>query len=191
MGYQTVNDMQKSGKNSLKMGNSNPIIAELKALAELPCGAGQHAFFERRYRDAVPVECVPMDEAFTPEQMEIIRKSFYFRQKQCYKNASDLLDVEICRAFRGMELRYVEGYVYDPILIPIEHAFVKVGDKYVDPTFELALGMDVRRCYYCSLIEVSRAELSRIERDNGFYGEIYRTVYVRGLQGRKTAKADG
>lgn len=167
------------------MATNNPIIAELQALAELPCGAGQHAFFERRYRDARPVDCVPMGDVLTAEQMAFLKQEYRPRQKQCYKNASDL--VQMLSYFCSDPVEYVEGYVYDPILIPIEHAFVKVGDKYVDPTFELALGLDVRRCYYCSLIEVSRAELSRIEQDNGFYGEIYRTVYVRGLQGRKTA----
>lgn len=175
------------------MATNNPIIAELQALAELPCRAGQHAFFERRYRDARPVDCVPMADVFTPEQLDFLKQSYRPERKQCYKNASDLVQLishPWAFLFDG-PVKYVEGYACSNGLFPIEHAFVKVGDKYIDPTFEIVLGMDVKSCHYVSLIEMEYRDLAEILLENEYYGDIYRTVYIRGLQGRKKAKADG
>lgn len=95
----------------------------------------------------------------------------------CYKNASDLVErVEWMAGHYDPNIppvKYVEGLTYEPGLLPIEHAFVKIGDKYIDPTFERALHIDVTKCEYVALVELEWPELAAIQAKTGYYGEIY------------------
>lgn len=63
--------------------------------------------------------------------MDYIRQVIKPKPKECYRN-SHLL----CEAFPERIL-YCEGKTNVPI--PIDHAFNKVGDAYIDITFEFAL----------------------------------------------------
>lgn len=63
--------------------------------------------------------------------MDYIRHVIKPKPKECYRN-SHLL----CEAFPERIL-YCEGKTNVPI--PIDHAFNKVGDAYIDITFEFAL----------------------------------------------------
>ena len=51
-------------------------------------------------------------------------------------------------------MRYVEGKTL--AIIPIEHAFNRVGDKYVDITFELALNNDPTQYEYVYALRTHR-----------------------------------
>jgi hypothetical protein len=66
---------------------------------------------------------------------------------------------------------------YEPGLLPIEHAFVKIGDKYIDPTFERALHIDVTKCEYVTLVELEWLELAEIQEKTGYYGGIYNFLW--------------
>ena len=161
---------------------TNRIIDELKAVALLGWAPEQKAFYEQRAADARPVECVPMRDVFTPEQMQFLFKNAGYKaqQKMCYKNAADLVQlISHPLAFIFPEpVRYVEGYAYCIELLPIEHAFVKVGDKYIDPTFERALHQDVREEMYVSCIELDPETMTRYQEETGFYGELYQYDYL-------------
>ena len=97
----------------------------------------------------------------------------------CYKNAAELVTLMEQHAWMFPEPGiYVEGYAYCYGLLPIEHAFVKVGDKYIDPTFERALHRDVRKEMYASCIELDPETMARYQLETGFYGDLYVYDYM-------------
>lgn len=162
---------------------TNRIIDELRTLASLDWNPKQKAFFEQQAKDARPVQCVRMRDVFTPEQLRLIRDWGYkTQQKMCYRNAAYLIQIieQWCFLLSDFNLpiKYVEGYAYCYGLFPIEHAFVKIGDKYIDPTFERALHRDVRKEMYASCIELDPETMARYQLETGFYGEFYVYDYL-------------
>lgn len=153
----------------------NMIIRELKAIAELDWGNDEQAsYYRERAERAYPVQCVPMEEVFTPEQMSFIRMHYRVKRNECWKNASRLVDL-ICYnpLYFHEKAKYVEGFVRSAGLLAIDHAFVRVGDKYIDPTFERALCLDVRKEDYVALREFSFREKNELQWEAGYYGELY------------------
>lgn len=158
---------------------TNHIIEELRAKAALDWNPEQKAWFEQQANDARPVQCVRMRDAFTPEQLELLKRWRYrTQQKMCYRNAAELVRlIEMDCRFTG-PIRYVEGFAYAYGLLPIEHAFVKVGDLYVDPTFERALHRDVRKELYAACIELDPLTMANYQLETGYYGELYVYDYM-------------
>ena len=163
---------------------TNVIIEELKARATLDWNPEQKAYFVKIAEDARPVQCVRMRDVFTPEQLQFLFKNVGYKtqQKMCYRNAAQLVDAVEWMAGHFdsdvPEIKYVEGYAYCYGLLPIEHAFIKVGDLYVDPTFERALHRDVRKELYASCIELDPFTMARYQLETGFYGELYMYDYM-------------
>lgn len=158
---------------------TNRIIEELRAKASFDWNPEQKAWFEQQANDARPVQCVRMRDAFTPEQLELLKRWRYrTQQKMCYRNAAELVRlIEMDCRFTG-PIRYVEGFAYAYGLLPIEHAFVKVGNLYVDPTFERALHRDVRKELYAACIELDPLTMAQYQLETGFYGELYVYDYM-------------
>ena len=153
----------------------NMIIRELKAIAELDwLNEEQASYYRERAERAYPVQCVPMAEVFTPEQMSFIRIHYRAKRNGCWQNASRLFDL-ICYnpLYFHEKAKYVEGFVRSGGLLAIDHAFVRVGDKYIDPTFERALRLDVRNEDYVALREFSFREKNELQWESGYYGELY------------------
>lgn len=163
---------------------TNRIIEELNAFAQMDWGPDQKAYYIQRAKDAKPVECVPMRDVFTPEQLRFLFKDAGYKtqQKMCYKNAADFVNV-IANPIGGLffpePIWYVEGYAYACGLLPIEHAFVKYGDKYIDPTFERALHRNVRKEMYASCIELEPVTMDRYLIETGTFGELYQYDYFK------------
>lgn len=163
---------------------TNRIIDELRARASLDWNPEQKAWFEQQANDARPVECVPMRDVFTPYQLQCLFQTMGYttQQKMCYRNAAELVSkVDRMALFfdsYAPTVKYVEGFAYCYGLLPIEHAFVKVGDKYIDPTFERALHRDVRKEMYASCIELDPETMARYQLETGFYGELYVYDYM-------------
>lgn len=59
----------------------------------------------------------------------------------------------------------------------IEHAWNKVGDKYVDITMELALQRDPTEEEYMALGEYNQETVVSICSEMGFYGSVYPILY--------------
>lgn len=158
----------------------NPIINDLNARASFDWPDEQKAYFVQIAADAKPVDCVRMRDALTPEQMKWVRlMGYHTHQKQCYRNASDLVRILGMAADEwDLTVKYVEGFAYSCGLLSIEHAFVKVNDKYIDPTFERALKLDVRFEHYVSCLELDKETLNRYQFETGYYGELYRYDYA-------------
>ena len=160
-------------------------------MAALDWNPEQKAYFVQRAKDARPVECVRMRDVFTREQMEFLRKYYRTQRKQCYKNASLLvllISHPLARGLNWEPVKYIEGFSYAYGLLPIEHAFVKVGDKYIDPTFERALHRDVRNESYVSCIELDPDEMGRLQAETGYYGELYQYSYLKRFRPELAAK---
>lgn len=162
------------------MATTNPIIEYLEAWANLNVGEAEKHFMTQRLKDARPVECVRMQDVFNAEQMEFLKRWRYrAKQKMCYRNAAELVRlIEMDCRFPG-PIRYVEGFVYSNGLFPIDHAFVKIGDQFIDPTFERALKRDPRKESYVSLIELDPLTMAQYQAETGYYGEMYRYSYFK------------
>ena len=166
------------------MNNTNPIIKELRHIAALGWNPEQKAYYEQRAADACSVECVRMRDVFNPDQLQFLFQTpgYKTKQKMCYKNAAELVGKVEWMAHHYdpsvPEIKYIEGFVYSCNLLAIEHAFVKVGDKYIDPTFERALHRDVRKEIYVSLIELDPETMAKYQFETGFYGELYQYDYL-------------
>ena len=164
---------------------TNRITEELRARAALNWNPEQKAWFEQQANDARPVQCVRMRDAFTPEQLQFLFKNTGYKaqQKRCYRNAAELVQRAEWMAAHfdsGVpEIKYIEGYAYAYGLLPIEHAFVKVGDLYVDPTFERALHLDVRKELYAACIELDPLTMAKYQLETGYYGELYVYYYMK------------
>lgn len=100
-------------------------------MLELPLHERQKAYFIDLFNAANPVKVVPAADVLEDYELEYIRHVIKPKPKECYRN-SHLL----CEAFPERIL-YCEGKV--DVSIPIDHAFNKVGDAYIDITFEFAL----------------------------------------------------
>lgn len=154
----------------------NPIIEELKQYLKLPFPEHQLAFMRQRLNDAKPVKCVPIKEVFTPKEIQAIKSRINPKAKECYKNAL------LLSCMFPDKCKYVEGYAW-AICTGTEHGFNRVGDQYVDITFELALNEDVTPLPYVSLIEANAIDvLLDVEEHNNTTGEYYQHKYIESLE---------
>lgn len=158
---------------------SNFSIRFMAQVAGFNLGHHQSAFYRYRLLCACPVRVVPLSEVFTKSELSRIRKR-HFAIKQCYSNSLILADM-----FPD-KVKYVEG---ETVVcgVPIEHAFNKVGDKYVDVTSELVLERDVREDVYTSLLEVSYKEAVYLGSFANYYGTYLYTKYKNSIPNEKAA----
>lgn len=170
----------------------NRIIDELNAVAV--AGSYWHPeqkhYYEQLVNDAKPVECVRMRDVFDAEQLFFLKVvNYHAEQKMCYKNAAVLVTLmSQCQFMFPKAALYIEGFNFGIGLFLIEHAFVKYGDKYIDPTFERALKRDVTKEQYASLIELSPTRMSKYQQETGYYGELYRYNYMLNFRPEMAAK---
>lgn len=71
--------------------------------------------------------------------------------------------------------QYVEGKTN--VFISIDHAFNRVGNKYIDITFEFALGFNPTQYEYVAFGEYPAGVIEEITDQTGYYGNIYRFCY--------------
>ena len=131
------------------------------------CGAyvGVHKGTDRAKR----VEVVPAADVFNEREIELIRRVVRPEVKGCYRNA------HLLTLLFPDRVRYVEGKTHT--VIPIDHAFNRVGDKYIDITFEFALELDPTQYEYVAFGEYPAGVIEEITNQTGYYGDIYRFCY--------------
>lgn len=154
------------------METLNLAIVEMEQMVELTKNAvpRQKKWFEDMLRVAKPITISRMKDVLTPEQIEVIQEVIKPEKKQCYKNAHLLTCLY-------PEWKYCEGKVCAPF--GIDHAFNKVGDKYIDITFELALNDDPTKYDYAVIGEYDLDTIDEVTSQTGVYGEIYRHKYLK------------
>ena len=148
------------------MEAKNILIEELKAFAEICKESRQGEFYAQMIKDAKPIKVVPLAEVFTAREIEHIKNIVHPQAKECYKNAALV-------AWLLPQAKYVEGKMTCCKSLGIEHAFNKVGDKYVDVTMELALNRVPDEEEYISLGEWEGGEILDAFEKTGCYGDMY------------------
>ena len=145
------------------------IIKDIQMMLELPLNKNQKRYYRELLQNAKPVQIVSAFEVLEDYEIEYIRHVIKPKEKECYRN-SHLL----CDAFPD-KILYCEGRANVPI--PIDHAFNRVGDVYIDITFEFALHETPSTYEYVTFGEYDAATINRIERQTGYFGGIYRYLY--------------
>ena len=155
----------------------NPILQEIDAFAKL-CGGNQGEFYRQMQRDAKVIKISSIYDVFTDEEIKTIKRTIMPKKKMCYKNASLLTKSFIGRQ---KDIKYCEGKMTVFKSFSYDHAFNKVGDKYVDITMELALGKSfdkIKDEYYVVLVECDMQELVDAEINSGVYGNVYAQRFI-------------
>lgn len=145
------------------------IIEEMRAFLRLGLPERQRKYFADTIDVAKRVEAVPAADVFNEREIELIRRVVRPEVKGCYRNA------HLLTLLFPDRVRYVEGKTHT--VIPIDHAFNKVGEKYVDITFEFALNENPTQWEYVAFGEYTADVIQTIVEQTGYYGEIYRYCY--------------
>ena len=153
----------------------NILIRELKQLASITSGI-QKKWYEDMITNAKPVKVVSVYDVFSKEEVANIKRIIKPKKKQCYRNAFDF-------ANKFDNVIYCEGRVtlFEGGGFGIDHAFNKVGDKYVDITMELVLNKDVTKETYISIGEYDNTIVNRIALQTKYYGGVYNELYIEQL----------
>lgn len=138
-------------------------IKMLRMFATLTKGSKQCKHYKNLIRDAREVKVVSYKDVLTKEQIEWVENVMKPKRGECYKNATLLA--------HKFNLEYVEGQSYN--VIPIDHAFNRVGDKYIDVTYEFALKEDVTKNEYITFGIYDIGKVIDICLKTGVYGGIY------------------
>ena len=151
---------------------SSNLKQQAQQLAEVTSGM-QQIYYQGIADNSKDIECVPLAEAFTPEELKDIKKYLHPQPKECYRNATKL-----CELFPDKVL-YCEGLM-DCFGFGIDHAWNKVGDKYVDITMEIALDRsdEIKDTSYLLYGEWDFWTINRVMVKTGCFGEVYRTLFV-------------
>lgn len=140
-------------------------------MLELPLHERQKTYFQDLLNAAKPVKIVPAADVLEDYELDYIRHVIKPKPKECYRN-SHLL----CEAFPERIL-YCEGKTN--VRIPIDHAFNKVGDAYIDITFEFALHENPSIYEYVTFGEYDAKTIRKAVLETGYYGEIYKWLYYQ------------
>lgn len=134
---------------NLEAVETNYLLDTLRQINNMLSGC-QKEYHDIIMRRAKVVHCVPIAEVLTPEQIKRIKEVVNPQVKECFKNAQNV-------AKYISEAIYVEGQFGVGKVIGVEHGFNRIGDKYFDVTAELALGKDVTKEDYLSILEVENS----------------------------------
>lgn len=161
--YQFVNEKKESYGNN--------ILEFLKKYVSITDGY-QKRYYEIMLDDAKIIKCSSMHDVFSEDEIKTIKRFANPKVKQCYRN-SYLLQSQ-CDI---PDILYCEGYT-SYMGLPIEHAFNKVGDKYIDITSEIVLKKDVADDEYVLLGEYDEKKVREIITKNGYYGGVYNKLLL-------------
>lgn len=143
----------------------NPIINEIEVMQRITTGR-QNEYYSDLLQTAKPVNVVSVKDVFTPEEISLIKERIRPKKRQCYRNASLL-------TYLFPDVMYIEGKAMPENFFPIDHAFNKVGDFYIDITFELVLGEDVTKTDYVVLGEYDNNQVIEVSDETGIWGGCY------------------
>lgn len=149
----------------------NQIIKELRWLSEKMFGK-QKAYYDRMLADATPIRITPLSEVFDEETIKLIKTQIRPEPKLCFKNATMLYTMFPDR------VKYVEGRFTVCGCFSTEHAWNKIGDKYIDITMEIALERNPAEEEYIALGEYEESEILTYLFESKVYGGIYKQKFL-------------
>ena len=149
----------------------NQIIKELRWLLKKMFGK-QKAYYDRMLADATPIRIAPLSEVFDEETIKLIKTQIRPEPKLCFKNATML-----CTMFPD-RVKYVEGRYTVCGCFSTEHAWNKVGDKYIDITMEIALERNPAKEKYIALGEYEESDILPYLFESKVYGCIDKQKFL-------------
>lgn len=164
--------------------NFEHILQDIRNRKELTKGSLHEEMLDLELADIKEVLCKPIREVLSDEEYQRLdqRTILGLQMKECYSNSLHV--AQALSAIRD-DVRYVEGYALAANVLPIPHAWVKVGEDYIDPTFELVLKKDVRVETYAALGEYTYDyALSRMA-EWGTYGDVYMQDNLRKIKNNR------
>lgn len=153
----------------------NSLITEIKEMAILTSGI-QKEYYDDMVKNARAVKVVSLYSIFPKSRVEKIRHIINPQAKECYKNAynfATLLNLD--------NVKYCEGK-FSVCGLGIDHAFNKIGDKYVDITAEFVLGKDVTKENYILIGEYGQNDIRRIALKTKEYGGVFNELFIENLK---------
>lgn len=147
------------------------LISDIEAFAALTSGIQQEYYLDL-LGIVHPVEVVSIQEVFTQDEIKKIKRYVRPKKKMCYMNSHKLTDL-----FPD-KVRYIEGR-FSFLGLPIDHAFNRVGDKYIDITVELALKENVSEHEYIAYAEYDSEQIFEAAIETGYYGDYYKYYWLK------------
>ena len=149
------------------------LLTDIEAYEALASG-NQQEYFKGLLNVAKPVEVVSIKDVFTKDEIKMIKRLVRPKKKMCYRN-SHLLTLLF-----PDKVKYVEGrFSCSFIGLPIDHAFNRVGDKYVDITFEMVWNEDTTKYEYIKFGEYDSDQVEEIAEQSGIWGECYKFQWMK------------
>lgn len=153
----------------------NFIIKQLKTEYELYSGR-QKEYAKHKLDCAKPIECVSIREVFSESEIDLIKSVINPQPKECYKNATRLAMLFPDR------IEYVEGYYGIMGVLGTEHAWNRVGDKYIDITVELVLQKNIADEHYVQLMTLDANEVTDMVLEVDCYTWLFGVKYANKLK---------
>lgn len=134
----------------------------------------QKKYYQRMLSDARVVKCSSVFDVLSEDDILKIKRNARPKMKECYRNAYLATQCGI------PDMLYCEGYT-TCMGLPIEHAFNKIGDMYIDITAELVLDRDVSDDEYVVIGEYTPKEAFDVMGETGHYGGVYNELFRRSI----------
>lgn len=157
----------------MKTAIKTELIEDILAIAVLASG-NQNKYYKDLLDSAEPVKMVSIKDVFSREEINKIKRLVRPKKKMCYRNAHLLTCLFPDKV----------KYVYSRVAVwntgfPIDHAFNKVGDKYIDITFEMVWCEDVSKYDYIKFGEYDIDQVENVSEKTGYYGECYKFYWMQ------------
>ena len=151
------------------------LLEDLKKIAELTKGSNQGEFYARKVESAKAIQVVSVKEVLTERDIKWIKEVLRPKCKECYKNAM--------RFAMQFNCLYVEGQ-YEVCGFGTDHAFNKIGGKYVDITAEFALQEKniTPAKEYLSIAEYTNHDAMDYVLKMGCYDSVFNFKYMEELK---------
>ena len=156
--------------------SANAIIEELRAVGNAYAKIKkERSWFAWAAERAVPVQVVSIKEVFDENQINFIRAVIDPQPKECYKNAALMTQL-----FDDVD--YVEGQMMAAGILGVDHAFNRIGERYIDITVELALNHpNVQDGVYAKIKEYSSAEVLKYVMQEECYRNWNQYEFVKSM----------
>ena len=157
----------------MKTAIKTKLIEDILAISVLASG-NQKKYYKDLLDAAEPVKMVSIKDVFSREEIYMIKRLVRPKKRMCYRNA------HLLTTLFPDKVKYVDGRVSVTYIgIPIDHAFNRVGDKYVDITFEMVWDEDVTQYEYIKFGEYDFEQVEEIAEQSGIWGECYEFQWMK------------
>ena len=150
-------------------------MEHIKMLCNITSGE-QKKYYQYQLDCTKPIECVSIREVLSESEIDLIKSIINPQPKECYKNAARLAMLFPDR------VEYVEGYYGVMGVLGTEHAWNRVGDKYIDITSELVLEKNIADEHYVQIMTLGANEVTDMVLEEDCYTWLFGVKYAKKLK---------